>query len=49
MDSGLSEVVQDFFAVATSILEGVGEDGKAVEGFLVIDAGGKGKDGGSTP
>jgi hypothetical protein len=38
MFSRLSEVVQDLFTVATGILEGIGQDWQAVEGFLLVDA-----------
>jgi hypothetical protein len=49
MFAGFSEMVQDFVAVAPGILEGVGQDRKVVEGFLIVDASGKGEGGGSAP
>jgi hypothetical protein len=38
-----AQVVQDVFIVATNILKGIGEDGHSVEGFLRVNAIGKGK------
>ena len=40
----LSAMVQDVGIIAAGVFEGVGEDGKAVEGAIVVDGLGKGGD-----
>jgi hypothetical protein len=45
MLAGLSKVVQNLIVVAPGVLKGVGQDGKAVEGFLVVGALGEGENG----
>jgi hypothetical protein len=49
MVAGLSEVVEQFVTVTPGILKGIGQDGKAVEGFHVVDAEGQGMGGGGKP
>ena len=42
-------MAQDVIVVAARVLERVGQDGKAVEGAVVIDALGEGDDRGGAP
>ncbi len=49
MVAKLSEVVEEVVVVAAGVLESVGEDGKAVEGFLVVDTRGEDENCGGTP
>src|SRR5580698_1863746 len=45
----LAEVIQNIFAITTSILKGIGQDWKVVEGPFSVDARGEGNDSGCSP
>lgn len=49
MVAGLAAVVQDVGVVATGVLQGIGQNGQAVEVAFVINGGGERNDGGSEP